>query len=82
MRFVDPTTPYRKSGGMGHPPIRGASCRDLDRSSALSFVIPTEAKRSGGICSSLNQYLIRIEAPPSPWSSRANRLACGKLRLK
>jgi hypothetical protein len=29
-----------------------------DRSSALPFVIPTEAKRSGGICSSLNRYLI------------------------
>ena len=21
MKFVDPTTPYRKSGGMGHPQI-------------------------------------------------------------
>jgi hypothetical protein len=45
------------------------------------FVIPTEVEgsavfitshpdRSGGICSSLNQHPIRMEALPSPLSSR------------
>jgi hypothetical protein len=27
MEFVDPTKPYRKSGGMGHPFFRGDSYR-------------------------------------------------------
>jgi hypothetical protein len=27
MRFVDPTKPYRKSGGMGHPGICCTFCR-------------------------------------------------------
>ena len=46
------------------------SAAGSDRSAALPFVIPTEAQRSGGICSSLNQQPIRMKAPPSPLSSR------------
>ncbi len=43
MRFVDPTKPYRKSGGMGHPRI-GCAFRRLTSSSlsmALSRSHPT-----------------------------------------
>jgi hypothetical protein len=28
MKFVDPTKPYRKSGGMGHPGICSTSAED------------------------------------------------------
>jgi hypothetical protein len=61
-----------------HPDRSAAQWRDLqfsqpasdpDGSTTLPFVIPTEAQRSGGICSSLNQHPIRMEAPPSPLSS-------------
>jgi hypothetical protein len=42
---------------------------DADGSSAPPFVI----NRSGGICSSLNRQLIRMETPPFPLSSRPER---------
>ena len=53
MRFVDPTRPYRKSGGMGHPGICCTSCRGqeiprfISRGSATLVDDFTESRTRG-----------------------------------
>jgi hypothetical protein len=70
------------------PPDRSeAKWRDLrfprpattaHQSATLPFVLPTGAKRSGGICGSLDQQLLPTKALPSPLSSRPKcSWACG-----
>jgi hypothetical protein len=60
-----------RCGWKRHPPLCHPKWRylqfsqpatDADETIALPFVI-----RSGGICSSLNQQPMRMEAPPSPF---------------
>ena len=83
MRFVDPTKPYRKSGGWGTRGFVALSAEDKKCPVSSPAVLSTSVglgsrrrpplchpDRSGGICGSLNRHLIRIEAPPSPLSSR------------
>ncbi len=67
--FVIPTEAQRSGGD----PQFSQPVSALDGSTALPFVIPTEAQRSGGIRSSLNRYLLWMEALPSPLSSRPKR---------
>jgi hypothetical protein len=65
MKLAEPTKFNRKSGVAQWRDLQFSQpAPALDGSSAVTFVIPTEAKRSGGISGSLNRHLLWMEAPP------------------
>jgi hypothetical protein len=83
MRFVDPTKPYRKSGGMGHP---GICCAAEDKKCPVSYPAgrlrrwTTLRKTAHAALSTAVQQEIRVRSVEKHFQERSAELQIPRLR--